>query len=46
MHECYDTRPELSKSKRFYKNHFGTNVDYNALMDFKNELKNEISNNV
>ena len=46
MHEKYDIRPELTKSKRFYRNYFGTNLDYDSLMEFKKKLKNEISNNV
>lgn len=38
MHEKYSVRPELVKSKKFYQNYFGTNVDYDALMSFKKEL--------
>lgn len=38
MHEDYKFRNELSKSKIFYNNEFGTDVDYQALMDFKKEL--------
>jgi len=28
----------LSKSNKFYKNAFGTNVNYKSLMNFKKEL--------
>lgn len=38
MHEDYNFRPELSKSKKFYSNTFGTDVSYEALMNFKKEL--------
>jgi len=38
MHENYKFRGELSKSNRFYSNEFNTNVDYDALMNFKKEL--------
>ena len=38
MYLSYNFRPELSKSKKFYNNAFGTAVDYEALMDFKKEL--------
>lgn len=40
MYLDYNLRPELSKSKKFYNNAFGTSVDYEALMDFKKELQN------
>lgn len=36
--ESYELRPDLIKSKRFYDNAFGTNVDYDALMDLKTRL--------
>lgn len=35
MYENYKFRPELSKSKKFYENAFDTNVNYEALMQFK-----------
>ncbi len=38
---CYldfDIRPDVSKSNLFYKDKFGTNIDYEKLMDFKKEL--------
>jgi len=38
MYEDYHLRPELSKSKKFYENAFHTDVDYEALMNFKKEL--------
>lgn len=38
MHESYKFRSELSKSNKFYKNEFNTNVSYEALMNFKKEL--------
>ncbi len=38
MHENYKFRTELSKSNKFYNNEFNTNVNYEALMDFKKEL--------
>ena len=38
MHEKYPTRSELLKSKKYYNNYFGTNVNYNSLMKFKKEL--------
>ena len=38
MYEKYGTRNDLLKSKRFYKNAFGTNVNYDLLMNFKKEL--------
>lgn len=38
MYKNYSFRPELSKSKKFYENAFETNVNYDALMDFKKEL--------
>ena len=38
MHEVYKFRPELSKSKKFYENTFNTDVNYDALMNFKKEL--------
>ncbi len=38
MYEKYDIRPELSKSKKFYENAFGTAVDYDALMNLKGLL--------
>ena len=34
----YPTRNDLSKSNKFYKNAFGTNVNYKSLMNFKKEL--------
>ena len=40
MYLNYNFRPELSKSKKFYNNAFGTAVDYEALMDFKDKLQN------
>lgn len=38
MHDNYKFRTELSKSNKFYNNEFNTNVNYDALMDFKKEL--------
>ena len=38
MHENYKFRTELSKSKKFYNNEFNTNVNYDALMEFKRGL--------
>lgn len=38
MYIDYDFRPELSKSRKFYSNAFNTDVDYDALMNFKKEL--------
>lgn len=38
MYKKYNFRNELSKSNKFYNNEFNTNVDYKALMDFKEEL--------
>ena len=38
MHEDYKFRSELRKSNKFYNNEFNTNVNYDALMDFKKEL--------
>ena len=38
MHNDYKIRTELKKSNKFYDNEFNTNVDYNALMNFKKEL--------
>lgn len=38
MYEKYDIRSELSKSKKFYENVFGTGVDYEALMRLKGLL--------
>lgn len=38
MYEKYKFRPELSKSNKFYKNAFNTDVNYESLMDFKREL--------
>lgn len=38
MHKSYNFRPELSKSKKFYENAFNTDVNYEALMDFKRNL--------
>ena len=38
MHTKYGTRNDILKSKKFYKNEFGTNVNYELLMDFKKEL--------
>ena len=38
MHNDYNFRTELSKSNKFYNNEFKTDVDYNALMNFKKEL--------
>ena len=40
MYLNYNFRPELSKSKKFYNNAFGTAIDYEALMDFKDKLQN------
>ena len=38
LHETYKIRPELSKTNKFYENVYKTDVDYNALMNFKKEL--------
>ena len=38
MYEHFDNRPELLKSKLFYRNAFGTAVDYDDLMAVKTEL--------
>ena len=38
MHKDYNFRSELKKSNMFYDNEFKTDVDYNALMNFKKEL--------
>jgi AAA15 family ATPase/GTPase len=38
MHNDYNLRSELKKSNKFYNNEFKTDVDYNALMNFKKEL--------
>ncbi len=38
MHTNYKFRSELSKSNKFYRNEFDTNVSYDALMNFKKEL--------
>ena len=38
MHETYNIRPEFSKSNKYYENFFETNVDYEALMNFKKDL--------
>jgi AAA15 family ATPase/GTPase len=38
MHEHYNVRSILSKSNKFYNNEFGTNVNYDALMELKREL--------
>lgn len=38
MHNDYKIRTELKKSNKFYDNEFNTDVDYNALMNFKKEL--------
>lgn len=38
MHDFYKIRTELKKSNKFYDNEFNTDVDYNALMNFKHEL--------
>ncbi len=38
MYEKYGLRSELSKSKKFYENAFGTGVDYEALMNLKELL--------
>ena len=38
MHEKYNFRPELSKSNKFYKNAFNTDINYESLMNFKKEL--------
>ena len=38
MHTNYKFRSELSKSNKFYSNEFNTNVNYDALMNFKKEL--------
>ena len=46
MYKDYDIRSELLKSKQFYNNVFKTAVNYDALMDLKRELKNEIAGNV
>ena len=37
MHD-YDIRNDLLKSKKYYNNAFGTDIDYEALMDLKREL--------
>lgn len=39
MHTDYKFRTELSKSNKFYNNEFNTNVSYDALMNFKKELR-------
>lgn len=39
MYRDFDVRTELLKSKRFYNDAFNTAVNYDALMDFKEELK-------
>ena len=38
MYDGYDLRPELLKSKQFYKNAFQTSVNYDDLMKLKKEL--------
>ena len=38
LHETYKIRPELSKRNKFYENVYKTDVDYNALMNFKKEI--------
>ena len=38
MYDGYDLRPELLKSKQFYKNAFQTSVNYEDLMKPKKEL--------
>ena len=38
MHNDYNLRSELKKSNKFYNNEFKTDVNYNALMNFKKEL--------
>ncbi|MGN0583315.1 MAG: ATP/GTP-binding protein [Oscillospiraceae bacterium] len=39
MHENYEVRTELLKSRQFYNNAFETAVDYNELMNLKRKLK-------
>ncbi|MBR3307515.1 MAG: ATP-binding protein [Lachnospiraceae bacterium] len=39
MYEDYQIRPELLKSKQYYKNAFQTAVNYDELMNLKRELK-------
>ncbi|MEG2457557.1 MAG: AAA family ATPase [Bacilli bacterium] len=34
----YNVRSELLKSKKFFQNAYGTNISYEALMEFKEEL--------
>ena len=38
MYENYNIRPELLKSRQFYKNAFDTSVNYEDLMALKKEL--------
>lgn len=38
LYDTYNLRPELIKSKHFYNNDFGTEVDYELLMCLKKEL--------
>ena len=39
MYEGFNIRPELLKSRQFYNNVFETAVNYDELIQFKNELK-------
>lgn len=45
LYEDYDIRCELSKSKRFNNNTFGTLLNYDRLMKVKGLIRDEISNN-
>lgn len=45
LYSDYDLRCELSKSKRFNNNTFGTLLNYDRLMKVKGLIRNEISNN-
>lgn len=38
VYEKYDSRNDVLKSRKFYNNAFGTNVNYELLMNFKREL--------
>lgn len=38
VYEKYDSRNDVLKSRKFYNNAFGTNVNYELLMNFKMEL--------
>ena len=38
LYDTYNMRPELIKSKHFYNNDFGTEVEYEALMCLKKAL--------